>query len=431
MSDPRVVERIEGPIDAVVDLPGSKSISNRALLAAALAEGRSTLVRLLSADDTAAMRDAMTVLGARVVHDVPASTATVDGIGGALPAGALTIDARQSGTTGRFLLPVLAAGEGPYLLTGDEQLLRRPLAGGIEAIEALGATVERHGGADRLPVTIHGARTAPGTVVRVGGAVSSQLISGLLLAGPLLPGGIQVVVEGPLISRPYVEMTLSVQQRFGIDARWLGGGRLVVPEGCYAATTLDIEPDATAASYFLAAAAVLGGRVRIAGLGSASVQGDAAFAAVLGQMGAEVSTGPDWTEVRGTGVLQGIDVDLADLSDTAPTLAVVAALAQGPTRIRGIGFIRGKESDRIGDVARELRRCGIGCDEEPDGLVVHPGTITPTEVQTYRDHRIAMSFAVLGLATGDIAIVDPGCVAKTFPGFFDVLDTLRPPARAE
>jgi 3-phosphoshikimate 1-carboxyvinyltransferase len=201
----------------------------------------------------------------------------------------------------------------------------------------------------------------------------------------------------------------------------------VAPDG-YRAVDHHIEPDATAASYFLAAAAITGGRVRIAGLTRKALQGDVRFADVLARMGAEVIADEDGLEVRGTGRLHGIEVDLADLSDTAQTLAAVAVFADSPTRVTGIGFIRGKETDRIGAVVTELRRCGIDAHEEPDGFVVHPGTPRPTVVATYDDHRMAMSFALLGLVAPGIQIADPGCVAKTFPGYFEVLDELHGPA---
>jgi 3-phosphoshikimate 1-carboxyvinyltransferase len=256
--------------------------------------------------------------------------------------------------------------------------------------------------------------------------VSSQFLSGLLLAAPCMDQGLEITITSELVSLPYVALTTSVMAAFGVVVEHQGD-RFVVGPQRYAPTTFDVEPDATAASYFLAAAAICGGRVRVRGLGRRSAQGDVAFAHVLARMGAEVTVAEDHVEVRGAGALQGIDVDLADLSDTAPTLAVVAACADGPTRVRGIGFIRRKETDRIAAVVAELRRCGIEAEEEADGFVVRPGPAGPhgATVATYEDHRMAMSFAVLGLRVPGIVIADPGCVAKTFPSFFDVLGTLR------
>jgi 3-phosphoshikimate 1-carboxyvinyltransferase len=293
-------------------------------------------------------------------------------------------------------------------------------------LEHLGARVEEHGEPDHLPVTVHGSGEPSPRSLSVRGDVSSQLVSGLLLAGPLLGGVLRIDVEGTLVSRPYVDMTLAVLAAFGASAGWASDTTLHVEPGGYRGIAYSIEPDASAASYVLAAAAICGGRVRVAGLGTGSLQGDLGFARVLERMGAEVRIDAAGTEVRGTGPLRGVDVDLRDLSDTAPTLAVVATRATSPTRIRGIGFIRRKESDRIGNVARELRRCGIRVDEEEDGLVVHPGHARPARVETYGDHRMAMSFAVLGLVNEGIDILDPDCVRKTFPRFFEVLDSLRP-----
>jgi 3-phosphoshikimate 1-carboxyvinyltransferase len=227
-----------------------------------------------------------------------------------------------------------------------------------------------------------------------------------------------------LVSRPYLDLTVATLAQFGVTARVVDDRRVLVPEARYRSGRIDIEPDASAASYFFAAAAVTGGRVRIDGLGAGTVQGDLRFVDVLEQMGATVRRGDDWTEVEGGAALRGIEVDLADCSDTAQTLAVTATFARTPTRITGIGFIRHKETDRIGAVAHELSRLGIRAEEEPDGLVVHPGRPSPGIVHTYDDHRMAMSFALLGLAHPGIVIADPGCVAKTFPGFWQALDGL-------
>jgi 3-phosphoshikimate 1-carboxyvinyltransferase len=245
----------------------------------------------------------------------------------------------------------------------------------------------------------------------------------LLLAAPLLPTGLVVEVEGPLVSRPYVEMTLATMRRFGAHVDDDGTFFAVKPTG-YEAASIAIEPDASSASYFFAAAACLGGSVRIPGLGSYSLQGDVRFVDVLEQMGAEVHRGDDVIEVRGSSRLHGVDVDLRELSDTVPTLAVVATFADSPTRIRGVGFIRNKESDRVGGVVTELQRCGIDAAEEPDGLVIRPGVPHAARVNTYDDHRMAMAFAVLGLGTEGIVIEGAECVAKTFPDFFETLQLL-------
>ncbi len=281
------------------------------------------------------------------------------------------------------------------------------------------STVDETGEPGHLPLVLQAAGVQGGHVT-LSGDVSSQFLSGVLLAAPCFAKGVEVELTTDLVSRPYVELTRSVMRAFGVDANGLD-----VAPGRYRGRTFPIEPDASTASYFFAAAAVCGGRVRIDGLGAASGQGDLGFVDVLGSMGAAVARDQTSTTVAGTGVLHGVTVDLRDLSDMVPTLAVVAAFADGPTTITGVGFIRGKESDRIAAVVTELQRCGIEAAASDDGLTVHPGTPHGAVVQTYDDHRIAMAFSVLGLRVPGIEIDDPGCVAKTFPGFFDALDQLR------
>jgi 3-phosphoshikimate 1-carboxyvinyltransferase len=260
--------------------------------------------------------------------------------------------------------------------------------------------------------------------------VSSQFLSGLLLAGPRWPGGLRVRVTSALVSEPYAEMTRSVMAAFGAASE-RHGDTWAVPPGAYGGRHYLVEPDASAASYFFAAAAITGGRVRVEGLGPSSSQGDLGFVDLLEAMGAGVERHQGWVQVRGPGPggLKGIDVDLAERSDVAQTLAAVAVVAAGPTTVRGIGFVRGKETDRIGAVVTELRRLGIDASEHADGFTVRPGRPRPGRVRTYDDHRMAMSFALLGLVHPGIEIEDPGCVAKTFPGFWDALDGLRRAAR--
>jgi 3-phosphoshikimate 1-carboxyvinyltransferase len=417
-AEPFAVEPLESPPDADVVLPGSKSITNRALLVAALADGTSVIDGALFADDTAAMLDAIDRLGAVVVVDADAAVVEVTGTGGVLPPTAVDVDARQSGTTARFLLPVLALGSAPYHLDGHEQLRARPMAPAITALRSLDVTISEHGAPGCVPVTVQG--PARGGRAAVSGDVSSQFLSGLLLSGPYLAGGLDVDVTTPLVSRPYVTMTTSVMRAFGAVVR-----DLAVDEGGYRACRFTVEPDASAASYFFAAAAICGGRVTVPGLGRRSLQGDLAFVDVLARMGARIEQDDEGTTVTGDGRLGGIDVDLADLSDTAPTLAVVAAFADSPTTVSGIGFIRRKETDRIAAVLRELRRCGIEAEERPDGFVVHPGTPRPAVIEPDDDHRLAMAFGVLGLRAPGIRIAQPECVGKTFPGFWVALDQLR------
>lgn len=408
------------PPQGTVMVPGSKSHTNRALICAALAPGVSELRGALAAEDTAAMIGALRSLDI-VVREEDGDRLVVDGTGATLPAGPRDVFVRQSGTTGRFVLPLLTLGDGPYRLDGAEQLRRRPFAPLTAALRHLGAHVE----GDELPLVVTGGDRRGGQV-ELSGSVSSQFLSGLVLSAPARSGGVVIELADELVSRPYLDLTVSTLAQFGAVVEVSDDVRTItVPEAVLQPASIDIEPDASAASYLFAAAAITGGRLRIEGLGTATVQGDLRFVDILEQMGATVRRGRDWTEVEGGRPLAGVDVDLADLSDTAQTLAVTATFATSPTRIGGIGFIRKKETDRIGAVVTELSRLGIRAVEEPDGLVVHPGAPAPGTVATYEDHRMAMSFALLGLVHPGIAIADPGCVAKTFPRFWQVLDQLH------
>lgn len=411
MQGPLPIEPLAHPPDATVRVPGSKSITNRALICAALADGGSTrLQRVLVADDTLAMMDCLSQLGAVVQRRGENVVVTPrrpfrDGV---------SLDARLSGTTARFVLPAAALDPGSREVDGDEPLRRRPMGEVAGALRQLGASVS----GDVLPLTVRGPMA--GGTVRVAGDVSSQFLSGVLLSGPAMPDGLRVELTTPLVSHPYVEMTLAVMERFAAEV-----DELAVSPVPYSGTQLDIEPDATAASYFFAAAAATGGRVTVEGLGASSIQGDVAFVRVLEDMGCTVEQQSTKTTVVGPPQLSGVEIDMRDMSDTAQTLAAIAPLASSPTRITGIGFIRRKETDRITAVVTELRRCGIDAEEEEDGFVVHPGQPRPAVIETYRDHRMAMSFAVLGLVAPGIEIRDPGCVDKTFPDFFRRLDSLR------
>lgn len=432
---PVTIEPLTARPDATVAVPGSKSHTNRALVCAALAAGRSRLDGALFADDTRAMAGALAALGIGVTADEEAETITVDGCGGALPPGPATLDVAQSGTASRFLLAFLGVGPGPYRLDGHPQMRGRPVGPLADALRQLGVGIT----GDSLPLDVAGGRLRTGTV-SLSGSVSSQFLSGLLLAAPYaVPATAAGTAAGPvgaapavrieltdtLVSTPYVELTLSTMADFGVTVERDGYRWFAVAPQRYRARTLAIEPDASAASYFFAAAAVTGGRVRVPGLGRHTVQGDLRFVDLLARMGARVTVTDDYTEVEGTGQLHGIDVDMADISDTAQTLAVVATFASGPTRVRGIGFIQHKETDRVGAVVTELQRLGIGARRLDDGFAVEPGVPRPGTVATYDDHRMAMSFALLGLVHPGINLENPECVAKTFPRFFTVLDQLR------
>ncbi|MEU8611238.1 3-phosphoshikimate 1-carboxyvinyltransferase [Actinoplanes sp. NPDC048791] len=414
LPDVLTVAPLSSPLDATVRPPGSKSITNRALLCAALAPGTSTLTGALFADDTRAMLDAVAALGATVDADPEAAVIRVTGIDPRTGSADAAVDARQSGTTSRFILPAAALRPGRTVVDGTPQLRARPFGPVLDALRDLGAEVSTTG---FLPATVRG--PLRGGPVQVSGHISSQFLSGLLMAGPLMADGLTVELTSPLVSVPYVEMTRAVMTAFGVPV-----DGLTVAPGTYQPTEYAVEPDASAASYFLGAAAIAGGRVTVRGLGSSSLQGDVGFADVLGRMGATVTRSADSLTVSAAGPLHGVDVDMADISDTAQTLAAVAVYADSPTRVRGIGFIRGKETNRVAAVVTELRRAGIDAVEDEDGFTIRPGVPRPTRFATYEDHRMAMSLSLLGLRSPGIEIADPGCVAKTYPHFFTDLAAL-------
>jgi 3-phosphoshikimate 1-carboxyvinyltransferase len=301
----------------------------------------------------------------------------------------------------------------------------RPMGTTFDALAELGAGVEALADAGHLPATVTGGGTAS-RVLRVPGDASSQFLSGLLLIGPCLPDGLVVELTTDLVSRPYVELTIAVMTAFGATVHQPDEHSFEVAPGGYRATDYAIEPDASAASYPLAAAALCGGQVTVTGLGASALQGDAAFADVLVQMGAGVDRDSHRTTVAAQrGRLTGGTFDFTHISDTAQTLAAIAPFASSPVTITGIGFIRRKEIDRLAAVATELRRAGIRVDDDPDGWTIHPGPVRSTTFETYDDHRMAMSFALIGLAAPGFSIAGPGCVAKTFPGYWTMLDQLR------
>jgi 3-phosphoshikimate 1-carboxyvinyltransferase len=428
-SDPWPVVPLGFALDAEVIVPGSKSLTNRAVLVAAAASGTTVLRGVLASDDTEAMIDVVRAVGVTVVHDERAATAVITGIDGAPSVdddrGDVVVDVRRSGTTARFVVPFLAAGHGQFVVDGHEQMRARPMGDLYRALDDLGVRTEALGGRGSLPVRLHSEGLAGGAV-QVPGSVSSQFLSGLLLAAPLATSTTVIDVIGDLVSVPYVRLTLSVMRAFGAVVDHGDFSRIVVePTGYVSPGEFAIEPDASGASYFFAAAVATGGRVRVPGLGSGAEQGDVRFADILGALGATVHRTNEALEVVAAGPLRGGVVDMGDCSDTAQTLAAIAPLAMGPITVTGIGFIRRKETDRIAAVVAELRRLGVEATEDPDGFTIVPGRIRAAVVETYDDHRMAMSFTVLGLVEPGVSIADPGCVAKTFPSFFDVVESLR------
>ncbi|MGI8663216.1 MAG: 3-phosphoshikimate 1-carboxyvinyltransferase [Acidimicrobiales bacterium] len=415
-----LIERLAAPPHAALRVPGSKSLTNRALLCAALSDGTTVLPGALRADDTEAMADCLRRAGIDVTWG---DDGVVVSSSGRLGAAGGPLDAQLSGTTSRFLLPVLAVSPGTWVLDGDAALRARPFGPLVDAVRQLGAEVHERGEPRSLPLEVVGAALAGGAV-SVAGDVTSQFVSALLLAGPLLRDGLDVVVDGTMASAPYVAMTRHVMAAFGVVVDGLR-----VPSASYVSPgRYPIEPDASAASYFFGVAAVTGGSITLRDLGNGSQQGDVRFATdVLPRMGCTVVQDASSTTVRGpeARTLHGIDIDLGSMPDMAPTLAVIAVFGDGPTRVRGVQIIRGHETDRIRAVVNELRRLGIEAHEHDDGFTIVPGDPRSAIVSTYGDHRMAMAFTVLGLRTGGISIEDPGCVAKTFPKFYDVVAQLR------
>ena len=414
---PQAITPATGPVDVTVSVPGSKSLTNRALCLAALASGTTTLRNALFSDDTHYFGSALRALGIEVREDPDGATISVDGRGGALPRQRADLFVGLAGTAARFLTAVLALGDGCYTVDGAPRMRERPMDELLSALATQGARISADTQPVRMPFTIRGGGLAGGEL-QVSGVRSSQPISALLMVAPLARAATTLQIEGKLVSEPFVAMTVQLMRRFGA-AVTEHGRRFSIPAGQrYRAQDLVVEPDATSASYFFAAAAVTGGRVRVPGLGRESLQGDLAFLEVLGQMGCRVELDAAGVGVQGPSELAGVDVDLAAISDTAPTLAAIAPFASGPVTIRGIGHTRLQETDRVHAMATELRRLGVPVEEGAGSLRIEPAAPRGATIETYDDHRIAMAFAVTGLRTPGISIADPGCTAKTFPDFF-------------
>ena len=410
-----------GRVAGTVRLPGSKSISNRVLLLAALASGETHLKGLLDADDTRVMLDALQKLDiaidTRNFADIAVTGVRV------IPRRKQDLFLGNAGTAFRPLTAVLALSGGNYRLSGVPRMHQRPIRDLVEPLRSIGARIDYVGKEGYPPLAIH-----PGDIrvegrIKVRGNVSSQYLSSLLIALPLAGGG-RVEVEGDLISKPYVAITLNMMRKFGVDVRDDGGRAFDVPGDSYVAPgEILVEGDASSASYFLAAGAIAGGPVRVAGVGRDSIQGDVRFAEVLEKMGARVAYGPDWIELKGTDTLKPIDMDMNHIPDAAMTAAVAALFANGPSTIRNIGSWQVKETDRITAMATELRKLGAIVAEGPDYLkITPPAKLNPgVAIDTYDDHRIAMCFSLAALGGVPVTINNPECVAKTFPEYFAVL----------
>ena len=418
MPDTLEMQPVSQPIVARVRPPGSKSITNRALVCAALSDGISILRGALDSEDTRVMIDGLGRLGIAVESRDAGRTLKVHGAAGRIPAVEAELFCANSGTTIRFLTAVATLGHGAFRLDGVARMRERPIADLLDALTQLGAIVKSESENGCPPVVVH-ANGLPGGKATVRGDISSQFLSGLLMAAAGAAAPVEVSIDGLLVSQPYVRMTLAVMKEFGVDVTTndaLSRFEIAAPLR-YRACGYAIEPDASAASYFWAAAAVTGGEVTVEGLSARSLQGDVAFVDCLAAMGCEVHAGADEITVVGR-PLHGVDVDMNAISDTVQTLAVVALFADSPTTIRNVGHIRHKETDRIAALATELRKLGATVEEREDGLTITPGTLNPAAVDTYHDHRMAMSFALSGLRQPGVRINDPGCTAKTYPEFF-------------
>lgn len=411
-----------------VVVPGSKSIANRALVCAALAEGTSQLTNVPDGDDTMAMLSCLGALGigAELGGRAAAATVSITGAGVGWGSDARTLHAALAGTTSRFVTALAALGEAPITIDGHPPLRKRPFAPLHDALVQLGVRVAPIEAWGQLPVTVQGPPTAGS--VSIPGDVSSQYVTALMLIGPFLPSGLQIELTSELVSRPYVEMTAAIMAAFGAEGIAVSERSISVEPGGYRPTDLAIEPDASSASYPLAVAAIgaTTSAVTVEGLGSGALQGDARFASLLAEMGADVHQTAARTTVTPGATLRGIEVDMGDISDLVPTVAAVALFAATPTRISGVGFIRAKESDRLGDLTRELRSAGGDVTETDDGLIVGPSAalLHAARLGTHHDHRLAMAFGVIARRVPGIELDDRSVVSKSWPSFWSILDGL-------
>jgi 3-phosphoshikimate 1-carboxyvinyltransferase len=421
-SDYAVVVK-SGTLDAVATVPGSKSIAHRALICAALARGESTISGLSDGDDTQAMLQGLMMLGTSI--SLNGTDARIEGSIDFDCMDAVTVDANLAGTTARFLTAIGALRSGPMTVTGNDSLRSRPMKDLHLALEQLGASVSWQSEQYCLPVTVQRAESYSRSV-QVAGDTSSQFVTSLMLVAPMLELGLTIELTGNVISLPYIAMSASVMRSFGATVRIADNSIIEIDGGGYVGCDFVVEPDASAASYPFAAAAVVGGRVRVEGMRSNMLQGDSRFIDVLRQMGCEILVDQTGVTIsRDTNnPLQGIDIDMSEISDLVPTLAIVAMFTGSPTRIRGVGFIRNKESDRIGDLAHEMRSLGANVVEHEDGLEISPQALHSGRCDTHHDHRLAMAFGVAGLKLPGVIIGESHVVSKSWPKFWAMLEAL-------
>ncbi|KEQ16754.1 3-phosphoshikimate 1-carboxyvinyltransferase [Endozoicomonas numazuensis] len=415
------ISRVQGE----VSIPGSKSLSNRILLLAALAEGTTTITNLLDSDDVRYMLKALKELGVQYQLSENNTVCKMTGLAGPLGSGqTLTMFLGNAGTAMRPLTAALCLGEGEYTLTGEPRMYERPIGDLVSCLTEAGASIEYLGEKNYPPLKISGSGLSGGEV-RIRGDISSQFLTAMLMAAPLAKDRTLITIDGELVSKPYIDITLSVMKRFGVDVQNNDYQSFVIDGGqtYQAPGEIMVEGDASSASYFLAAAAI-GGKLRVHGTGNASVQGDARFAEVLEQMGAKVTWSDNWIEVEKS-VLKGVDVDLNHIPDAAMTIATTALFAEGQTAIRNIYNWRVKETDRLSAMATELRKVGAEVEEGEDYIVINPPErVLSASIDTYDDHRMAMCFSLAAFGGSPITINDPGCTSKTFPTYFQIFEEL-------
>lgn len=419
-----LISPISQPLNATVRVPGSKSLTNRALLVTALADGTTALKNALFSDDSRYFADALKTLGFDVRLDPDRAEMTVTGLGGRIPAAKAELFIGNAGTAARFLTAFLTLGSGEYVLDGDPRMRERPIGDLAVALKQLGATIETINNCPPVRISSTG---LPGGETTITGNISSQFLSALLMVGPYAKSTVEIEVSTKLNSKPYVDMTLSVMADFGVNVERKDYNQFRIHPALYSPLSAYlIESDASAASYFFAAPAICGGTVRVENISRNSTQGDIRFLNVLEQMGCIIEETESCIQVTGATELHGFDIDMRDIPDTAQTLAAIAPFASTPMRIRGIASARVKETDRISATCTELKRLGVKVDEYEDGMTIYPcDNLRPATIQTYNDHRMAMAFSLIGLRVPGITIVNPGCVSKTFPSYFKVLETLR------
>ncbi|MCB2180330.1 3-phosphoshikimate 1-carboxyvinyltransferase [bacterium] len=423
------IRPLEHPPDARVEVPGSKSLTNRALMIAALAEGTTTLSNALFSDDSKYFARALQALGFAITLNEEKRQMTIQGLGGRIPAQSADLFIGNAGTAARFLTAFLTLGTGQFSIDGDSRMRERPIGHLVDALNLLGAQITPINPAQTpvcppLQITAAG---LPGGTTHIAGNISSQYLSALLMTAPYARNPVVIETSTELNSKPYVDMTLAIMAEFGIEVVRREYQRFEISPAVYQNhSDFPIESDASAASYFFAIPAICGGTVRVDNIQRQSKQGDLRFLDVLSKIGCTINETNGAIEVKGTGEVSGLDLDMSDIPDTAQTLAAIAPFASSPTRIRGIASARLKETDRIAATCCELRKIGVSVEEHPDGMTIFPcNELTPAKIYTYNDHRMAMAFSLIGLRVPGIVIENPGCVSKTFPKFFEVLDTLR------